>query len=309
MASNGRCAIGVYYCWATNCDLPIGEYEFDADGKMLQGIVEKDGRAFYYVNGKLSTKPGLTKIGDDYYFVASNGRCAIGSYYCWATNCDLPIGEYEFGADGKMLNGLVEKADGLYYYSNGKIDYQKAGLTKIGDDYYFIATNGRCATGKYNCWATNCDLPVGTYEFGADGKMLHGIVEKDDGTYCYVYGKMGGNAGLIKLGEDYYFVASNGRCATGKYYAWATKCDLPVGNYEFGADGKMLNGFVTKADGIYYYVTGKLADVGLHYIDGYYYCVTSSGKLVTNQSYYVWATNDLLIEKSYTFDELGRIVG
>ena len=120
---------------------------------------------------------------------------------------------------------------------------------------------------------------------------------------------MGGNPGLIKLGDDYYFVASNGKCVTGKYYVWETKCDLPLGNYEFGDDGKMLDGFITKADGIYYYITGKIANVGLHYIDGYYYCVTSSGKLVMNQSYYVWATNDLLIEKTYIFDELGRIVG
>ena len=208
-----------------------------------------------------------------------------------------------------MLHGLVQKSDGLYCYYNGKIDYTKAGLTKIGDDYYFVNSKGKCVTGSYNCWATNCDLPIGTYEFGADGKMLHGLVQKADGLYCYVYGKMGGNAGLIKLGDDYYFVASNGKCVTGKYYAWATHCDLPIGNYEFGADGKMLNGFVTKDTGIYYYITGSIAKVGLHYIDGYYYFVTSSGKLITNQSYYVWETNGLLVEKTYIFDELGRIVG
>ena len=310
VSSIGRVATGKYYCWATNCELPIGEYEFDATGKMLQGLVEKSDGRYYYVNGKPNGKnAGLTKIGDDYYFVASNGRCATGKYYCWATNCDLPIGEYEFDATGKMLQGLVVKTDGTYYYVNGKPNGKNAGLTKIGDDYYFVASNGRCAVGVYNCWATNCELPTGTYEFDADGKMLHGLVQKDDGLYCYVYGKMGGNAGLIKLDGDYYFVASNGRCATGKYYAWATKCDLPVGEYEFGADGKMLNGFVTKADGTYYYINGKIAKVGLHYVDGYYYCVTGTGKLVMNQSYYVWETNGLLAETTYTFDELGRIIG
>lgn len=139
--------------------------------------------------------------------------------------------------------------------------------------------------------------------------MLHGLVEKEDGLYCYVNGKMGGVAGLNKIGDDYYFVTSSGKCVTGKYYAWATNCDLPVGNYEFGADGKMLNGFVTVDSAIYYYELGKVASVGLHYIDGNYYFVTGSGKLVTNQSYYVWETNGLLLEKTYTFDEFGRIIG
>ena len=311
VASNGRCAVGSYYAWATNCDLPCGNYEFGADGKMLQGIVEKTDGYYYYINGKKAgNKAGLTKVGDDYYFVASNGRCAKGSYYAWATNCDLPCATYEFGADAKMLQGIVEKTDGYYYYINGKKAGNKAGLTKIDDNYYFVASNGRCAVGSYYAWATNCDLPVGTYEFGADGKMLHGLVTKEDGIYCYVNGKLGGGvAGLNKFGDDYYFVTTSGRLATGKYNAWATNCDLPVGTYEFGADGKMLNGFVTKTDGIYYYVNGNFGRVGLNYIDGYYYFVGINGRLVTNQSFYVWETNGLLIETTYKFNELGQIIG
>ncbi len=311
VASNGRCATGSYYAWATNCDLPCSNYDFGADGKMLQGIVSTATGTYYYINGKPAGKyAGLTKVGEDYYFVAANGRCATGSYYAWATNCDLPCGNYEFGADGKMLQGIVEKENGYYYYINGKISSKYAGLTKIGEDYYFVAANGRCATGSYYAWATNCDLPCGDYEFGADGKMLQGIIEKDDGTYCYVNGQLGGKtAGLHKIGEDYYFVTASGKCVTGKYYAWATACDLPVGTYEFGADGKMLNGFVTKDDGIYYYNNGQFGKVGLNYIDGYYYFVTATGKLVTNCSYYAWQTNGLLIEQTYTFDALGRIIG
>ena len=310
VASNGRCAVGPYYAWATNCDLPCSNYEFGADGKMLQGIVSTETGTYYYINGKPAGKyAGLTKIDEDYYFVASNGRCAVGSYYAWATNCDLPCGNYEFAADGKMLQGIVEKDDGHYYYVNGRISSKYAGLTKVGEDYYFVAANGRCATGSYYAWATNCDLPCATYEFGADGKMLHGLVEKEDGTYCYVNGQLGGkSAGLHKIGEDYYFVTAGGKCVTGKYYAWASFCDLPCAEYEFAADGKMLNGFVTKADGIYYYENGRLGKVGLNYIDGYYYFVTANGKLVTGCSYYAWETNGLLIEQTYTFDDLGRIV-
>ena len=71
-----------------------------------------------------------------------------------------------------MLQGIVEKADGYYYYVNGKLDWTLAGLHKIGDDYYFVSTTGKCATGAYYAWETFCDLPCGHYVFGADGKMI-----------------------------------------------------------------------------------------------------------------------------------------
>ncbi|MBE6933611.1 MAG: hypothetical protein E7462_00935 [Ruminococcaceae bacterium] len=311
ISSAGKCVTGTYYAWATHCDLPCSNYEFAADGKMLQGLVEKADGLYYYVNGKIdSNQAGLHKIGDDYYFISSAGKCVTGNYYAWATHCDLPCGNYEFAADGKMLQGLVEKADGLYYYVNGRIDSNQAGLHKFGDDYYFVSSAGKCVTGTYYAWATHCDLPCSNYEFGADGKMLHGFVERADGIYCYVNGKLGSaNPGLAKIGDYYYFINTAGKCVTGSYYAWATNCDLPVGTYEFDEQGRMLNGFVNKADGVYYYVNGKIGNVGVNYIDGYYYFLNTKGQLVTNQTYWVWETNGLLLEASYVFNEQGQIIG
>ena len=308
---SGKCVTGSYYAWATNCDLPCSNYEFGEDGKMLQGIVEKEDGLYYYVNGKIEYEhSGLNKIGDDYYFVNGSGKCVTGKYYAWATNCDLPCAEYEFGADGKMLQGLVEKDGELYFYVNGQLGGNHAGLTKLGDDYYFVGSTGKCVTGEQYAWATNCDLPCSNYVFGEDGKMLNGFVEKDGVLYYYEKGKpAGGEPGLKKIGDDYYFVSTKGNCVTGVQYAWATQCDLPCSNYEFGADGKMLNGFVEKEDGRYYYINGKGKELGLVKIDGHFYFVNANGKLVTNKTYYVWNTNDLMIEKEYTFNELGQIIG
>ena len=70
----------------------------------------------------------------------------------------------------------------------------------------------------------------------------------------------------------------------------------------------MLNGFVTKNDGIYYYVNGKAGKVGLNYIDGYYYFVDYTAKLITGKSYYVWETNGYTIKMTYKFDALGRVI-
>ena len=306
----GKCITGSYYAWATFCDLPCGKYEFGADGKMLQGIVEKTDGYYYYVNGQIDwTQAGLHKIGDDYYFVNTAGKCITGPYYAWATFCDLPCNDYEFGADGKMLQGIVEKADGYYYYVNGRIDWTQAGLHKFGDDYYCINTSGKCVTGPYYAWATFCDLPVGDYEFGADGKMLHGFIQKEDGIYSYVNGKPGSkNPGLAKIGDYYYFIDTRGKCVTGTYYAWATNCDLPVGKYEFDAEGRMLDGFVQKADGIYYYNKGQIGKMGVNYIDGHFYFLGATGKLVTNKTFYTWETNGLILESNYVFNELGQIV-
>ena len=70
----------------------------------------------------------------------------------------------------------------------------------------------------------------------------------------------------------------------------------------------MLDGFVTKADGIYYYENGKIGKWGVNYIDGYYYFLNTNGKLVTNQTFWVWETNGLILESNYIFNELGQIV-
>ena len=70
----------------------------------------------------------------------------------------------------------------------------------------------------------------------------------------------------------------------------------------------MLNGFVTKADGIYYYENGKPGRVGLNLIDGDYYFVDYGGKLFTNGTYFVWETNGYTIGMKYTFDANGKLI-
>ncbi len=302
-----------YYAWKTSCDLPNGtNYQFGADGKMLDGIVEVDGRLCYYENGK-PKMAGLIKVGNDYYFASgANGELITDRfYYAWKTSCDLPNGtSYQFGADGKMFDGIVEVDGKLCYYENGKP--KMAGLIKLGNDYYFAGgTKGELIVDRnYYAWATSCDLPMGkNYEFGADGKMLDGIVEVDGKLCYYVLGapKM---AGLLEIDGAYYFAGgSNGEITVNKtYYVWQGNGILPEASYEFGADGKILDGFIEKVDGIYYYEMGKTGKIGLNFIDGYYYFINYGGKIVTNQTYYVWEGNGYTVPMNYTFDAMGRII-
>ena len=299
---------GKQYVTTTFCDLPANkEYEFGADGKMLRGVVEKDGVLYYYENGVTATC-GLVEWNGGYYYSYWGGVIKTGSQYVSITRCDLPANKtYEFGADGKMLNGIVEKDGVLYYYENGVTG--TCGLIEWEGDYYYVYWGGIIKTGSQYITISNCDLPANkTYEFGADGKMLNGIVEKDGQKIYYVNG-ITANCGLTLIDGDYYYVYWGGVIKTGKHYVSTSFCDLPANkNYEFGADGKILNGFVQKSDGLYYYENGIADCLGVIQLDGYFYFISTNGRVITNQSYYVWKTNDLILETTYKFDELGRIV-
>ena len=119
---------------------------------------------------------GLIKIGEDVYYVRSNGKVATGEYYITNTNGleGYTAGQkLTFGEDGKLTpkkNGVV---DG-YYYVDDKVCCGAGVIEQIdenGDVYYiYVRSNGKLATGKY--WPTNRNgyLPRGEYDWGTDGK-------------------------------------------------------------------------------------------------------------------------------------------
>ncbi len=300
---------GNQYVSISYCDLPANKsYEFGADGKMLQGVVEKDGVLYYYENGVTGTC-GLIEWNGGYYYVYWGGVVKTGTQYVSISYCDLPANKtYEFGADGKMLQGIVEKDGTLYYYENGVTG--TCGLIEVDGDYYYVYWGGVVKTGTQYVSISYCDLPANkTYEFGADGKMLNGIVEKNGQKIYYVNG-VTGDCGLTVIDGDYYYVYWGGVIKTGKHYVSVSFCDLPAyKEYEFDADGKILNGFVQKSDGLYYYVNGRAETLGVIQLDGYFYFIATNGRVITNQSYYVWKTNNLILEATYKFNELGQIVG
>ncbi len=308
--SKGELAVNqVRYVWQGNGFIPESEREFGPDGKMLDGIVEKDGTLYYYEMGRASAK-GLICIDGDYYFVGgSKGELAVNQVrYVWQGNGFIPESEREFGPDGKMLDGIVEKDGILYYYEMGRA--RSRGLICIDGDYYFVGgSKGELAVNQVRyVWQGNGIIPESEREFGPDGKMLDGIVEKNGTLYYYEMGRASA-VGLVCVDGDYYFAhGKQGELAIGKQYVWNGNGFIPESEREFGPDGKMLNGFVTRNGEIYYYENGKPAKMGLHYVDGYYYFVTANGLLKRNGTYYVWETNGLSVNMNYTFDEYGRAV-
>ena len=325
-----------YYCSRTNDLKEPGYYTFDADGKMvrpsLNGIVQDDdGVLRYYVNGKV-TYVGLIEINGDYYYVRSNGEVVTNCtyYITWTHDLKEP-GYYVFDAKGKLIgmpkNGIVEEDGTLRYYANGEPTY--VGLIKIGRDYYYV--NSKCevvhSCTYYVSW-THGLIPEGKYTFDAKGRMIDppapedptksGIVEENGALYYYESG-VKVYAGLIQIDGDYYYVNSSCKVVTTKHY-WVNRPNdlLPAGFYDFGEDGKMLNppkpvdhtksGIVTENGTMYYYVDGVKTYAGLIQIDGDYYYVNSSCKVVTTPHYWVNRPNDLLPAGFYDFGEDGKML-
>ncbi len=315
-ASNGAAVKSRYY-WITkhNDLLPQGMYYFDAEGKMVNppvvepdqpedpdtpstpkdGIVEENGKLYYYQDGVLQYGAGLILLDGDYYYVRSNGQLAVGKYWVTQNNNLLPQGMYEFGTDGKMLNPPTQD-----------VEPSEPETTEPE--------------------ATEPE----TTEPEAE-PVKNGIIEENGVLYYYVNGTRGYGLGLILLDGDYYYVRSNGQLAIGKYWVTQHNDLLPQGMYEFGTDGKMLNpptqdvepsepettepeaepvknGIIEENGVLYYYVNGTRGyGLGLILLDGDYYYVRSNGQLAIG-SYWVTQNNDLLPQGLYTFGTDGKMI-
>ena len=322
------CRIEGIFCLRTLFNHDPIWYEFDENGVLIgqlahTGFYEFEGDTYYLTNGVGAL--GLKFIdGDYYYFHTTDGTMAIDEYtHVYQTNGLLPEDAYYFGLDGKLTeakNGIVAENGGLYYYVNGKLQ-KNAGMIKIGDDYYFVRSSGKLATGSYNTYNNNGLKPNGVYYFDPEtGKLTeqdlkNGIVEENGALYYYVNGALQEGAGMIEIDGDYYFVRSNGKLATGSYNTYNNNGLKPDGVYYFDpTTGKLTevelkNGIVAENDGLYYYVNGLLQKgAGMIKIDGDYYFVRSNGKLATG-SYNTYNNNGLLADGVYEFDaQTGKLI-
>lgn len=322
-------------CWLHKTNglaLPEWGYYFDENGVILHdedtgknGILKDGEDLFYYVDG-IKAPAGMIKIGDDYYYANSKGQLIVNqTYYCSRTNGLMDEGTYAFDAEGKLIpgatdkNGIVRDDDGvLRYYVYGQVTY--AGLIEIDGDFYYVRSNGEVVT---NCvyWITWTHglMEAGYYTFDENGKLTgtpkNGIVEEDGVLHYYVNGTLT-YAGLIKIGDDYYYV--NSKCEVVRdcdYYISWTHDLMPQGRYHFDADGKLTgsvaplkNGIYEEDGSLYFYRNGERAYAGLIQIDGDYYYVRSTCEVVHDCSYYVYWTHGLMPEGYYNFDSAGRMI-
>ncbi len=192
----------------------------------------------------MKTAAGLVKVDGDYYYAAEGGKIVTDAKYDVTKNNDLlPAGIYRIDEDGKLnLTTEVADEDGkLVYYENGKLA-KDAGLVKVGEDYYYIDKDGVAVTNAMvdvTASKTNGLFPADTYKFGADGKMViyDGVIVNG---YYYEDG-VKTDAGLVKVGEDYYYAGEGGKIVTDTtMVVEKTNGLLPEDEYTFGEDGKLI---------------------------------------------------------------------
>ena len=300
----------------------------------------------YYKDGELQ-KTGWTVIdGNTYYLDTENGYAATGittlvpDGATEEARCVFDAegvfqsdvtGVYSVGADTYWLNsGIIEEEAGLkrvvkedgevnyYYFAVQKNLEERDGLTLSA------AVKSTVLNGK-DCWLHKTNglaLPEWGYYFDENGIILHdedtgknGILKAGEDLFYYVDG-IKAPAGMIKIGDDYYYANSKGQLIVNQtYYCSRMNGLMEEGTYAFDAEGKLTgsvaplkNGIYEEDGSLYFYRNGERAYAGLIKIDGNYYYVRSTCEVVHDRSYYVYWTHGLMPEGYYNFDSAGRMI-
>ncbi len=303
-------------------------YQFADDGAyvgLINGFVNhhSSGIKYYVVDG-VYTYGGLMQIDGDYYYARTSGEIVCGKTY-WVTKSNdlMPSGDYTFDVDGKMINPPVVKPE--------QPDPEQPPVTPdpeqppvTPDPEQPSVKNGICADEKGKLfWYVN---DVKTY-----GGLLHLDTDGDGVADAYYYAR---SSGEIVVNRKYYITKNNDI--------------LPIADYTFGADGKMVNPPVTpdpeqppvtpdpeqppvtpdpeqptvkngvcadEKGKLFWYVNDVKTYGGLLHLDtdgdgvaDAYYYARSSGEIVVNREYYISKNNDILPIACYTFGADGKMV-
>ena len=333
--------------WTRPKLLAISDLTLKASWKHADGWFTDDNGKQYYKDGELQ-KTGWTVIGGNTYYLdtetgyAATGiatlipqggneksRCVFDANGVFQSDV---TGVYSVGNDTYWLNsGIIEEEAGLkrVVKKNGEVNYYYFAVQKNLDEREGLtlsaAVKSTVLNGK-DCWLHKTNglaLPEWGYYFDENGVILHdedtsknGILKDGEDLYYYVDG-IKAPAGMIKIGDDYYYVNSKGKLIVNQtYYCSRMNGLMEEGTYAFDAEGRLIpgatdkNGIVRDDDGVLrYYVNGKVTYVGLIEIDGDFYYVRSSGEVVAGCVYYITWTHGLKDPGYYTFDENGKLIG
>ena len=198
--------------------------------------VNKDGKWYYYENGKMVT--GWKLVDGEWYYLGSDGVMVTGWielggiwYYLsdsgamvkgWQT---ISSKTYYFNDSGHMLIG-EQVIDGRKYYFNSSGHLESTNWVRINNKWYYYE-NGKMVTG----WKL---VDGEWYYLGSNGVMVTGWIELG-GIWYY----LSDSGAMVKgwqtiSGKTYYFNDS-GHMLTGKQV-------IDGKNYEFNESGHLISG-------------------------------------------------------------------
>ncbi len=320
--------------------LATGRYFFEADGRM---ITTSNGPhdEYFYRNGERQVGPAVIHFNGAIYCLDSDSKLIRGTkttltaeFVSGATFLDgtpMRADTYEFDEIGRMIlkNGPI----GDYFYRN---DLLVTGLQVVEyqGGFYCISVSNKLIRGKSAylsekfvtgvTFADGTPMPVGNYEFDENGRMI--ILDGPIGDYFYKNGiQVTGNQ-IVEYQGGYYCISSYNKLIRGKSaylsekfvtgITFADGTPMPVGNYEFDENGRMI--IKDGPIGDYFYING--VQVTGHQIieyNGNYYCISTGNKLIRNKTAYLtekFVTGVVLPDGSilgtgyFEFGEDGRII-
>ncbi len=280
--------------WGTTIPTIEHEFEVDLEDKKLvcecgreskaTGLHIIDGRGYYATNGSLTG--GWLTIDDEWYYFDPTTYSSLDSY-------NNGYVTFEFEADGKVKSGqwYHTSSGSRYYYGLGYYQGNINGYkwVEIDGKNYCFDHRGYCLKGI----TYSVDDYAALYEwhdFGTDGASTGkldytGIMYHNGNTYYLVDGCS--RAGMFYADGDYYYTTFHNHYRAVKNtecYCYIKNNNglLPVGTYQFGHDGKMVNNNVYNSNGVlYYYELGKKSQgTGVFTYDGVDYVIEADGKVL-----------------------------
>ena len=302
----------------------------------------------YYVDGNKGYSSTWATIDGNTYYFNEQGYIVKGLYMTTSQDGTYEatfVFDDETGIFLSDKSGLHDVGADTYWIQNGEV-VEEAGLQRVVTEsgevnyYYFAvlknveenadlevtkAVKNLLPEGGKDCWihkTNDLPLPEWGYYFDENGVILHdpdtyknGILEEDGVLYYYVDG-IKAPAGLIKIGDDYYYANSKGQLIVDQtYYCTRMNGLMTEGAYAFDESGKMIigatekNGIFAENGSMYYYKDGQVTYAGLIEIYGDYYYVRSNGEVVHGQTYWISWTHGIMDAGYYTFDESGKLTG
>ena len=223
-----------------------GDLYYCKDGISQFGLQYVDGNYYYFRVGSGFSRVGFATRSESYYVSNTNGLT-------WANGDPVTRATYSFDADGKMIVKHGPE-DGFLYIHGAKQTAYK--MVEFDGAYYFIGDYNKYIVSKIkylssaHLAAVGLDIPAGNYEFDAEGKLIIVVPEPKNGPqdngYFYINDVKQTAYQLVKYEDAYYFIGDYNKYVVNKkmYLSSARLAavglDLPAGNYEFDAEGKLI---------------------------------------------------------------------
>ncbi len=296
-------------------------YKFEANGKLISGKWHHSAEGSRYFYGP-SYYSG-TQLMDKWFEIDGKMYCFNKDGYCYkgitfVHDSDEEVYKwYNFGVDGALISeynytGPIWLNGSLYYPVNGVNSY---GMRMVDDAYYFFSSgNARSAVKNVTryCSVTNGLLPIGTYTFGADGKMLDQDFHIVDNTlYYYELGNICTTVDICEINGFFYAVDEDGRVIYTGLYTDENGVEY---NFVRGVGEKVKkNGLI--GDRFYVEDEALPAYYGLVEFEGDFYYINDGGLIARNSKVYLSKTNGLKFSNGtdvpnayYNFDSNGKMI-